>query len=66
MATPDSVRAAITSLHQAIADHTDPECKTLLTQALQVVMKVQQRDYQQANDTRSAAQTVASSMNRSY
>lgn len=66
MATPDTVRQAITALHQSIADHTDPECKTLLTQALQTVMKVQQRDYAQHSQTQSAAQTVASSLSRSY
>ena len=66
MATPDSVRAAITDLHQSIADHADPECKQLLTQALQIVMKVQARDYQQHSQTQTAAQTVATSLNRSY
>ena len=66
MATPDSVRSAITALHQAIADHSDPECKALLTKALSTVMDVQKRDYAENANTQSAAQTVQSAMNRSY
>lgn len=66
MATPDSVRTAITALHQAISDHSDPECKTLLTGALQTVMKVQQKDYAQHADTQTAAQTMQTSMGRNY
>ena len=63
MATPDSVRQAITSLHQAIADHSDPECKELLTKALSTVMSVQKRDYAQHDQNQAGIQNALS---RSY
>lgn len=48
MASPDSLRVAIESLHQAIADHDDPAAKATLTTCLAQMLKVQQNDYQQA------------------
>lgn len=47
-ASPDSLLVAITALHQAIADHQDPQSKATLAQCLQNMMKVQANDHQQA------------------
>ena len=66
MATPDSLRQAITSLHQAIAEHQDPQAKATLATCLSNMLKVQQQDYAQHGQTQTAAQTVASSLQRSY
>ena len=38
---------AIEALHQAIADHQDPQAKATLTTCLAQMLKVQQNDYQQ-------------------
>lgn len=51
MASPDSLRAAIEDLHQALADHKDPECKQLIGNALTTLLKVQARDYQHQQTT---------------
>lgn len=66
MATPDSLRTAITALHQAISEHEDPQSKATLATCLQNMLKVQAQDYAAHNDTRTAAQTVQSSLERSY
>lgn len=66
MATPDALRQAITYLHQAIADHQDPQAKATLGTCLQNMLKVQAQDYAAHSQTQTAAQTVASSLNRSY
>ena len=66
MATPDNLRQAITSLHQAIADHQDPQAKATLATCLKDMLKVQANDYAQHDQNQSAAQTVASSLQRSY
>ena len=49
MASPDSLRMAITAIHQAIVDHQDPQAKATLATCLQNMLKVQQNDYQQAS-----------------
>ena len=66
MATPDVLRQAITLLHQAIAEHQDPQAKATLGTCLQNMLKVQANDYAQHANTQSAAQTVSQNMNRSY
>jgi len=43
-----SLPAAIQALHQAIAEHPDPQSKQILTTCLQNMLKVQAMDYQQA------------------
>jgi len=48
MASPDALKVAITAIHQAIADHPDPQSKATLSTCLQNMLKVQANDYQQA------------------
>ena len=64
MATPDALRQAITSLHQAIAEHQDPQAKATLGTCLQNMLKVQANDYAQHANQQSAMQTALT--NRSY
>jgi hypothetical protein len=45
MASPDTLRVGIVAVHQAIADHDDPQSKQMLSQALQILMKVQAQDH---------------------
>lgn len=42
----DSLPVAIQALHQAIAEHPDPQSKATLTQCLQNMLKVQAQDFQ--------------------
>ena len=37
---------AIENLHQAMAEHKDPQCKQLIATALTTLLKVQAQDYQ--------------------
>ncbi len=60
IASPDSLRAAITALYQAIADHQDPQAKATLTSCLQNMLKVQASDHQ--NVAQPAAQQVAQAL----
>ncbi len=46
--SPDSLFVAIQALHQAIADHQDPQAKATLATCLQNMLKVQAQDHQQA------------------
>ena len=46
--TPDSLFVAIQAIHQAIADHKDPQAKATLATCLQNMLKVQAQDHQQA------------------
>ncbi len=45
---PDSLFRAIQDLHQAIADHQDPQAKATLATCLQNMLKVQAQDHQTA------------------
>lgn len=45
MASPDSLRLAITAIHQAIQDHDDPQAKATLATCLQNMLKVQATDH---------------------
>jgi len=64
MASPDSLRAAITALYAAIADHQDPQAKATLSTCLQNMLKVQAQDHQNASQMQGAAQQVASALGR--
>lgn len=59
MATPDSLRVAITALHQAIADHQDPQAKATLGTCLQNMLKVQANDAQQAQQPQARQPLIA-------
>lgn len=61
MASPDSLRAAITALYAAIADHQDPQAKATLSTCLQNMLKVQAQDHQNAGQP-GGAQQVASAL----
>lgn len=62
MASPDSLRQAIQLLHQAIAEHKDPQAKATLATCLQNMLKVQAQDHQNASQMQGAAQQVAQAL----
>ena len=55
MASPDSLYQAIQSAHLALAEHSDPECKTLINKALASLLEVQKRDHAQPQNPGAAA-----------
>lgn len=59
MASIDSLRQAIQSLHMAIAEHQDPQAKATLATCLQNMLKVQAQDHAQVGDQ---AQSTLQSM----
>ena len=60
MASPDSLRQAIQLLHQALADHPDPQSKQTIATCIANLLKVQANDYQQHQQQQTAAQTLGS------
>ena len=62
MASPDSLRQAITALHMAIAEHQDPQAKATLATCLQNMLKVQAQDHQNASQWGGAAPQVAQAL----
>jgi hypothetical protein len=59
VASPDSLRVAITALHQAIVDHQDPQAKATLTTCLSNMMRVQAQDHQAVGQAQAMRQAAA-------